>query len=223
MWWFTRKAGKQLQEETGVAPDPRPASPRSRREQAFLALVPDMSAITGGQEVAIKIWLPESVAWTVKQLSDYAGRSQSAWLRELLLQYVYGRVAATAERIRSERDEDGIRFSRRPVDRTQGRWIYKVPQLGKNTVAFKLWVSVQMRGDLEKLAQHAGVGLSAFVREAIIADLLGHASLPERPEIIGQATPEAQAWERDEVVPIIEVESDDYDGLADVEREWRTE
>ena len=36
-------------------------------------------------------------------------------------------------------------FSREPVDRSAGRWIYTVPRLGKHTLAFKVGVSQQMR------------------------------------------------------------------------------
>ena len=44
------------------------------------------------------------------------------------------------------------------------------------------------------LAKHAGVGLSPFVREAIVGDLLGRGSLPERPEIMGVPTAAALPW-----------------------------
>ena len=213
MWWFTRKANQQPQ-APGI-------SLRQQAEEHLIALVPDMSAIAEGQDVAIKIWLPEIIARTVKWLADYEGVSQSAWLRERLMVYVYGRVAVQALRIRLQRsDRDATRFSRKRVDRTKGRWIYKVPQLGKNTVAFKLWVSEQMRADLQALADHAQVTLSAFVREAIVADLLGRASLPERPDILGQPTPAAAAWERGEEVPIVEMEEEQVDGVGNPERVW---
>jgi hypothetical protein len=102
----------------------------------------------------------------------------------------------------------------------EASWIYKVPQLGKNTVAFKVWVSQQLRDDLEVLAQHAGVGLSPFVREAIVGDLLGRGSLPERPEIMGMPTNAATAWERDEAVSVESVEEDAFNGLGEAERVW---
>lgn len=213
MWWFTRKVAH--------APPAPGLSPRQQAEAQLIALVPDLSAIADGQDVAIKIWLPEIIARTVKWLADYEGISQSAWLRARLMVYVYGRVAVQALRTRLQQAErDAARFSRRPVDRSKGRWIYKVPQLGKNTVAFKLWMSEQMRADLQALADHAEVTLSAFVREAIVADLLGRASLPERPEILGQPTAAAEAWERGEEVPIVDMEEDQVDGLGDPVRVW---
>jgi len=48
--------------------------------------------------------------------------------------------------------------------------------------------------------------------------MLGRASLPERPEILGQPTETAQAWERGEEVPIVESEEDQFDGLGDSDR-----
>lgn len=193
---------------------------RANVESECAGQVPDLRALVE-QDVAIKIWLPELIALTLKWVADYEGTSQSSWVRERLFVYVYGRVAQLAQCIREERD--AIRFSRTAVDRGAGRWIYKVPQLGKNTVAFKVWVSRQMRDDLEVLANHAGVGLSPFVREAIVGDLLGRGSLPERPEIMGMATDAATAWERDEAVPVEPVEEESFNGLGEAERVWVAE
>jgi hypothetical protein len=133
------------------------ASPRVRSEAQLLAQLPDPGPTS--HEVAIKIWLPELVARLLKSVTDYEGVSQSSWVRERLYGYLYGQAALLARRIRAKRE--GIEtpmFSRKPVDRSAGRWVYKVPQLGKNTIAFKVWVSQQMRDDLEILANHAGSG-----------------------------------------------------------------
>ncbi len=144
--------------------------------------------------------------------------SQSNWVRDRLFVYVYGRVAHLAQKIRQERN--AIRFSRSAVDRGAGRWVYKVPQLGKNTIAFKVWISQQLKDDLEILAKHAGVSLSAFVREAIVGDLLGRGSLPERPEILGSPTQAAIAWEKGDEVAIETVEDGDFNDLGEAERVW---
>lgn len=76
-----------------------------------------------------------------------------------------------------------------------------------------------MQADLQILAAHAKVGLSPFVREVIIADLLGRGSLPERPEMIGEATFQAQRWERGEDVEMLEMKH--FDGPGHVEKVWR--
>lgn len=214
MWWFLKKQSQQ------VASSDDAVSLRLRTEEQLLAQVPDLSDLAT-QEVAIKIWLPELVARTLKWVADYEGVSQSSWVRDRLFAYLYGRAALLAQRIRAERAGlEGPRFSRRPVDRSAGRWIYKVPQLGKNTIAFKVWVSRQMRDDVAILAKHAGVGLSPFVREAVVGDLLGRGSLPERPEIIGAPTAAAIAWESDEAVPLEAVEMSAFDGLGEAEMFW---
>ncbi len=212
MWWFLKKAQTRAVEADGNS--------RLQTEDQLLAQGPDLSSLDK-HDVAIKIWLPELVARTLKWVTGHEDVSQSRWVRELLLSYVYGRVAVLAHHIRGRRSaENGPLCSRGPVDRGAGRWIYKVPQLGKNTIAFKIWVSQQMRDDLEILAKHAGVGLSPFVREVIVGDLFGRGSLPERPKIIGMTTDAATAWERDETVPVEQVEEDAFDGLGEAERVW---
>lgn len=219
MWWFLR------QRERATA-DGQPTSDRLdtekeiRSEDEFLALFPPLAALDE-HDATIKIWLPETPARLVKWLAERKGTSQSAWLRDRLAEYVYGRGAVTAQRIREKRREsDRPMFSRAPVDRTKGRYVYLVPQLGKNVVAFKLWASRQLRNDLESLAAHAGVGLSPFVREAVLADLLGRGSLPERPAVLGAATAAAQAWERGDEVPNDTVEIGAFDGLGTAEFVW---
>lgn len=213
MWWFLKKESAQTPAVDAST------SPRMRSEDQLLAQVPDLGAAS--HEVAIKIWLPALVAHTLKSVTDYEGVSQSSWVRERLFGYLYGQAALLARRVRANRAGFEMpMFSRKPVDRSAGRWVYKVPQLGKNTVAFKVWVSQQMRDDLAILAKHAGVGLSPFVREAIVGDLFGRGSLPERPEIMGLPTAAALAWEDDEAVPIEPVEEVAFDGLGDAERVW---
>ena len=212
MWWFL-KHSSPVKIKKG--------SKHSQAEESLLAHVPDLSSLDK-REAAIKIWLPELVARTLRWAADYEGVSQSNWVRARLTAYVYGRIAVLALQIRAPQAEcdPPIMFSRSAVDRGAGRWVYKVPQLGKNTIAFKVWVSQQMRNDLEILAKHAGVGLSPFVREAIVGDLLGRGSLPERPEIMGSPTDAATAWERDEAVPFAVVETDAFNDLGEAESVW---
>jgi len=223
MWWFLNKKEQASDTERLNSNKSAPSfSTKRSQEDHLLSLTPDLSQRLLPADVAIKIWLPQTVATTVKWFADYEGVSQSNWLRQLLIEYTYGKVAAFAQNLRSQRDADsGIRFSRRPVDRSSGRWIYLVPQLGKNTVAFKLWIGRQMRDDLQTLAEHAQVGLSPFVREAIIGNLLGRGSLPERPQLFDPPEPSATAWENDEAVSVEEIPEEDYTGLGAVDREWR--
>lgn len=212
MWWFTRRQNNEpIPEAVG--------SERLRRADHLLELAPDLRQRLAPADIALKIWLPEIVARTVHWLAARDGISQSEWLRQLLVSYLYGRAALEAERLREK--EKLPAFSRAPVDRTKGRWVYLVPELGKNTIAFKLWISSPMRADLQALADHAGIPLSAFTREAIVADLMGRCTLPERPVMVGIASAAAQAWERDEEVPIVERE--EHHGMGEFDQVWRAD
>lgn len=226
MWWFVNKrrnanSDKRGQGTADTGQDLPPIRTRRMKEDDLLSLAPDLSRRLQSDDVAIKIWLPQTVANTVRWFADYEGESQSGWLRQRLIEYTYGRVAAFGHTLRKRRLAEGaIRFSRQAVDRGSGRWVYLVPQLGKNTVAFKLWMSSQMREDLQVLADHAQVGLSPFVRETIIGDLLGRGSLPERPQMFDPPEPAALAWERDEEVPMEEIPNGEYEGPGTLEKEW---
>lgn len=215
MWWFLKKSEQPA--ESANLGKAKFAGRRALAEEGVLAQVPDLPVLDS-QDIAIKIWLPEQVAQAMKWVADYEGVSQSSWMRSQLVSYVYGQVAVLAKRIRDEQNR--VMFSRTAVDRGAGRWVYLVPQLGKNTVAFKLWVSQQMRDDLEILARHAGLALSPFVRESVIGALYGRGSLPERPVIMGTPTAEALAWERGEEVPEVEVEEEAFNDLGEAERVW---
>ena len=177
MWWFLKKSRP--------AAAPAKQSERGQAEQSLLDTVPDVSKLND-HHVAIKIWLPERVALTMKWLADYEGISQSNWVRSQLASYVYGRVAVLVQHIRAEKH--GILFSRGLVDRGAGRWVYRVPQLGKNTVASKVWVSQQLRDDLQVLAIHAGVTLSPFVHcLAIKLSGLGSSLYKSDPKMVSPA------------------------------------
>jgi len=219
MWWFLKKSERQA--KVANTSKAKAVSERLLAEVGLLAQVPTLAALDS-HAIFVKIWLPEEVAQTMKWVADYEGVSQSAWMRARLVAYVYGSVAMLVQKIREDRVSpfDRPMFARKGVDRSAGRWVYKVPQLGKSTVAFKLWVSRQIRDDLEILAKHAGLGLSAFLREAVIGELYGRGSLPERPEIMGIPTPEALAWERGEEVPEVEVEEEAFNDLGEAERIW---
>lgn len=212
MWWFVRRGEAETRERLSI--DGRTA------EDQLLEHVPDMSRINE-HDIAVKVWMPELVAQTLKWVTDYEGVSQSSWVREHLTAYIYGHAALLAHRIRAKQaGYDDIRFSLVDRSKDPGRWIYKVPQLGKKTVAFKVWMSEQMHRDLLALATHAGIERSPFLREVLVGELFGRGSLPERPEILGTPCAEASAWERGDEVPNAVVEEADFDNLGYAERVW---
>ena len=80
---------------------------------------------------------------------------------------------------------------------------YWVPELGKNVVPVKVWVPSRIRNDLQTLATHVGLNLSQYVREIVISRLLGHGTLPLRPEMLqAMPSPAAQDWCDDKEVPM---------------------
>lgn len=216
MWWFLQSRSKALHPQADVNLSNPPVRARNANEAEILALVPDMAAWTE-HGVALKVWLPESAARLLRHVALFEGCSQSSWVRECLFEYVYGRAAVIAYRLRQrERSATQTMFSRARVDRTQGRYIYKVPQLGKDIVAFKVWVSEPLKADLEVLARHANIQLSPFVREAVLGGLYGRGTLPERP----QAPPVATDWEQGRDVPLASVEEADHHDMGWADRQW---
>lgn len=51
-------------------------------------------------------------------------------------------------------------------------------------MSIKLWLPKRLRDDLQVLADHTGIRLSQYVREIVISRLLGHGTLPKRPEML---------------------------------------
>lgn len=214
MWWFLKtQAEKQADLRKGFS--------KRQQEDYLLTLTPSLDERLGANDVALKVWLPQMVANAVKWMADYDGSGQSAWLRKLLVRYMYGSMASMGQQVRQRRarQREAFTLSHRTV-RTGGRWVYLVPQLGKNTVAFKLWLPSQLRDDLQALAEHAQIGLSPFVREVVISELLGHGSLPERPQITGRPSAEAMAWERGDKVPVAQLEEAEFPGIGASVKTW---
>lgn len=56
--------------------------------------------------------------------------------------------------------------------------------LGKNFLNYKVWIPTLLRDDAARLADHAGIKLSHFIREVLISTYMGHLRLPERDEML---------------------------------------
>ena len=121
---------------------------------------------------------------------------------------------------------EGIRFSRRRGNEEDGKKridTYWVPELGKNVMSIKLWLPKRLRDDLQVLADHTGIRLSQYVREIVISRLLGHGTLPKRPEMLTvQPLASAQAWEAGETIAMRQVSAEEYEkhGDGQVQTEW---
>lgn len=87
----------------------------------------------------------------------------------------------------------------------------------------KLWMPQRLRDDLQSLADHVGLKLSQYLREIVIARLLGHGTLPMRPEML-QASPgpATDDWVEDREIPWRVVSRDDYQTAREgkIEVDW---
>jgi len=141
--------------------------------------------------VALKTWLPEPLDDAIRQIADHIHTSRSNLIREALFIYVYGIYAFT--QMQAEGDgffyDDGIRFSR-SRNRT--------PQLGKNSINYKVWLPEALKNDLQTLANTANIKLSQFVRETLISHFMGHLTLPSREELLHQAASPPDDFEEDD-------------------------
>ena len=166
----------------------------------------------GTHDVALKFWLPEPAEKALAELAELNGMSMSESLRQFFVLHCYGLYAftvMTSALPRLFRDGERALFSRREDDLIQSKRIttYWVPELGKNVAPVKLWIPQRLRKDLQILADHVGIKLSQYLREIVISRLLGHGTLPKRPEMLVAApNTAADAWCEDELVPWREVD-----------------
>jgi hypothetical protein len=169
---------------------------------------------------ALKFWLSEPAYDALKELSASQNVSTNEWLRGYFAMHCYGTYTITAllkKNSRAFKDiDDGIRFSRMPEETPRGmisQPIYFVPELGKNVAPVKVWLADLQKTDMQILADHAKITLSEYCRETVTARLLGHGTLPMRPEMLAcTPSPEALAWAADDEaeIPYRKVKKSEY-------------
>jgi hypothetical protein len=204
-----------------------------RKPLSFEMLLEGMGNLSelDSNDTALKFWLPEPAERALNELSRLQGVSMSSMLREFFAAHCYGIYVVQLLRTKNPeffRDPD-IRFSlaRGTSEERKVRNVtYWVPELGKNVAPVKLWVSKQLRGDLQSLADHTKITLSQYLREIAISRLLGHGMLPKRPEMLF-ASPLSYAddWCEDREVPFIQVDEATFHRFPDgrKETEWEDE
>lgn len=217
MWPFLKKARTSQSADTQNVERPR------RRPMRFEDLIADMGDFSdlAEHDAALKFWLPEPVDAALKELCARGGESMSEILRRFLAQHCYGVYAVEVMREALPglfRDLDEmlavLRFSKSPPNTPTGKVrvdTYWVPELGKNVAPIKVWVPSRLRSDLEVLAAHVDIKLSQYVREIVISRLLGHGTLPKRPEML-EAAPlsSAEDWCEDHEVPMRPATVEEY-------------
>jgi hypothetical protein len=174
---------------------------------------------------AMKFWLPEPAMEALRELCAISGNSISESLRQFFAHHCYGIYAFHVMLTKHPdlfKDPEPPKFSRRFVEPPPGKkriYTYWVPELGKNVVAMKVWVPSRLRNDLQILAAHVELNLSQYAREIVISRLLGHGTLPYRPEMLrASPLPAAQDWCENHAVEMRQVEEDDFHRYAEGER-----
>jgi hypothetical protein len=209
MWPFLKKARASKNSA------PQGAGVARRKPMRFEDLVADMGDFSdlAKHDAALKFWLPEPVYAALKELCARGGESMSEMLRRFLAQHCYGVYAVELMRealpgLFRDFDEmpEGLQFSRSRTNTPTGKVridTYWVPELGKNVAPIKVWVPSRLRSDLEVLASHVNIKLSQYVREIVISRLLGHCTLPKRPQMLEAAPlPSVDDWCEDREVPM---------------------
>jgi hypothetical protein len=167
-------------------------------------------------DTAMKFWLPQPALEALKELSAINGESASETLRQFFAHHCYSIYAFHMMNAKISglfKDHRSIMFSRGPSNNPVGKkrvYTYWVPELGKNVMPIKVWVPTRIRNDLQILAAHVELNLSQYVREIVISRLLGHGTLPYRPEMLGSTPlPAADDWCDGKEVPMRQLSPDE--------------
>lgn len=223
MWPFFRQQ-KNIA-STGESTNPG-YTPRPLRFAQLVESMGDFSDLKV-HDTALKFWLPEPATEAIMELCERNGESMSEALRQFFAQHCYGTYAF---QIMNEaipglfRDPVPVKFSRAKAAVSSGQKrieTYWVPELGKNVIPIKVWIPARIKTDLQGLADHVGIKLSQYVREIVISRLLGHGTLPKRPEMMDALPlPSADDWCSDMDVAMRQVGKNEY--LKTSEGEIRT-
>lgn len=217
MWPFLRRAKKS---DDPASTFLSPEDHHRPRPMKFARLAEDMGDFRDlkRHDTALKFWLPEPAAEALKEIAGRNGESMSEMLRQFLAMYCYGVYAYQVmnDKIPGlfKTQDDGIRFSEAPFEPPPGKKrvdTYWVPELGKNIAPIKAWIPERMRDDLQVLADHVDIPLSQYVREIVISRLLGHGTLPKRPEMLtAEPLPSVEDWCEGRDIPLRQVDEAEY-------------
>lgn len=148
-------------------------------------------------DVYIKVWLPDKLVAVLNNLSATYGSSRPDVLKTLLFRHVYG-IATFESFVSWKRVQDQesaaravaseAKFSKRRSD--------SIDYIGKSTENLKIWLPTVLKADLvEQAAAHA-LGVSDYVRMALVKSLLGDRFYTCWQRYIGAVPEEAQSEEK---------------------------
>lgn len=211
-----------------------PAAPVNKaRPMKFAKLLGGMGDFSDlrRHDKALKFWLPEPAYEALKELCDRNGDSVSEALRQFFAAHCYGiyayqlMVDAIPDLFRESSQPMFSRaFQPQATYRIKRDPTYWVPELGKNVAPVKVWVPRRMTDELKALADHVGLKLSQYVREIVISRLLGHGTLPMRPEMLkAEPLPAVEEWSEgaeDMDMPMRQVSEEEYSKSEHGEIRW---
>ena len=223
MWPFLSKQKQSASRADGTVLDSA-ARPRALMFSQIVEGMGDFSDLATNSD-AMKFWLPEPAMEALRELCAINGNSISETLRQFFAHHCYGIYAFHVMLTKHPdlfKDPEPPMFSRSFVEPPPGKkriYTYWVPELGKNVVAMKVWVPSRLRNDLQILAGHVELNLSQYTREIVISRLLGHGTLPYRPEMLrASPLPAAEDWCENHAVEMRQVEKDEFHLYAEGER-----
>ncbi len=189
-----------------------------QRPKSLDQLVADMGDYSdlARHDVALKFWLPEPAKCALDEACLLSGQSVSGYLRQFLVIHCYGLYPyqIMAEAMPNFCKDDSIMFSIPIAQIPKGKKridTYWVADLGKNIAPIKIWVPSRLKQDLGILANHVGLTPSNYIREIVISRLLGHGTLPKRPEMMTLPTEDFDNWINDKPLNWIEVDKLTYE------------
>jgi predicted DNA-binding protein len=211
MWPFFRRQKSNQAGDSHAAP----ARPRPMRFAQLLDGMGDFSDLRY-HDMALKFWLPEPAYEALDDLSRRNGDSMSEALRQFFAAHCYGiyayqlMIEAMPDLFSEPSGMASIRLSRAGYEKKRNP-TYWVPELGKNVAPIKVWVPARMAAELQALADHVGIKRSQYIREIVISRLLGHGTLPMRPEMLkAEPLPAIEDWCEDREVPMRQVGEEEY-------------
>ncbi len=227
MWpFFKNQKQPQAAEQTSgarVKVGPRPMK--------FTEIVEGMGDFSDlrNHDCALKFWLSEPAMEALREMCARNGDSVSEVLRQFFAHHCYGIYAYyvmtdAIPNLFKEPEPPRFRTVQEKIPVGKKRvTTYWVPELGKNVMPVKIWIAQRMRDDLQVLADHVDLKLSQYAREIVISRILGHGTLPHRPEMLNAAPlPAAEKWCRGQKVEMREVDHAYFYRHADGESrsEW---
>lgn len=142
------------------------------------------------RDVAIKLWLPESIKDRLNEVCTYIDTSISDFLRQVLFIHLYGRVdflgllQSKHPTALNSHIDTGIVPDITPQVELEIKAVKKKPsktEPEKSTSSVKIWIPTKMKTDLDQLAIKNKSSLSEYSRYVIITHLLGNISNDNSP------------------------------------------